>query len=148
MKSILLKDKALPWYLDLNDIFSVLGDVPERYNWLISFYECSRYLSEIPFGKEYVWIDGKRLRELIEKNRVQFIWGVFSAFEKDFSKEEILKYPLPDPEKMQGTFLRDCTFSHPLSQIEITAWDSSYATVLAKDDALIDKIRLRYPLGI
>ena len=147
MKGILLRGNALFGYLNLNDIFCVLDDIPLQYNWLLSLYECNTYLPEIPFGQEYAWIDGKNLLGLVQKNNIQFIWGVFSAFKKDIPLEEVLKYSLPDPEKPQKNSLNNTSFRHPLSEIEIAVEDSSSVFVMAKNEKLIDAIYAYYPLG-
>lgn len=45
--------------------------------------------------KYYIWLSCKELFELILENEIQFIWGVFLAFQKSIKKEDVLIYDLP-----------------------------------------------------
>lgn len=45
--------------------------------------------------KYYIWLSCEELFELILENEIQFIWGVFLAFQKSIKKEDVLIYDLP-----------------------------------------------------
>ncbi|WP_291580368.1 hypothetical protein [Clostridium sp. UBA6640] len=80
----------------MDEIFLAFNNMQLNYNWLITDYECSDYPDEMmPYNKEYVWISGRDLRRIVCENEIQFIWGVFSAFSKDVTLNDVLKYYLP-----------------------------------------------------
>lgn len=56
----------------------------DKYNWLIINIECYSLDEDITrfIDNEYCWIEGKELLRLLEKEDLQWIWGVFSEFPK------------------------------------------------------------------
>ncbi len=95
LKGAILQKQNM-YYTFMDKIFTGLNNIELEYNWLIPDYECNDYPHElIPFNKEYVWISGEELNRIVYENKIQFIWGVFSAFEKDIKIEDALNYPLP-----------------------------------------------------
>lgn len=127
-------------YTHLGNVFSALDGIEKDYNWLISDTECVPNIKEYEelFAKEYCWLSGKELSEIVKKDDFQWIWGVLCAFEKDVSLEEALSYPLPLARDYNGYFQNPVSLQHPLSTLEIFAFDSSYTIIISKDKAIID----------
>ncbi len=146
MKGLLLEELSSRYFINLQDIFGVIGKVQKDYNWLISNYECNIYPSKkIPFDKEIVFIEGEELEQIVTSHEIQFIWGVFSGFKKEISLESILEYPIPFADGNKAIWNSDICTQNPLADIEIIAWDSTLAVVVSKEDKFIETIKKNYP---
>lgn len=51
-------------------------------------------VDQLDFGVDYLVFEGNELLEIIENREVQFIWGVFCAFENDIPKLDKKQYLL------------------------------------------------------
>lgn len=142
MKGVVIK-KGVEYFTFLKRIFVSINDIQRNYNWLITGHECypqnKKYI-EILSGK-YCWITGDELTEMLESEDFQWIWGVFSAFPKDISKEEILKYELPKSNGYGRLWRNPVGIQHPFAEIEIVAWDSSMTVFISKEDSIVDMLR-------
>lgn len=148
MRSAIL-EKGDHYYTHMHEIFQAIDNEQLKYNWLITNFECypqDKNYADL-FLKEYVWISGNRLTEIIEKEDFQFIWGVLSGFSKDVTLEEILKYDFPLADEYEGFWVDDVKIQHPLADIEIVAWDSSLTLFISKDYSLFNKFRKGFPLS-
>ncbi|MDL2232399.1 hypothetical protein LJC63_02305 [Ruminococcaceae bacterium OttesenSCG-928-L11] len=130
----------------LNDfLFPAFAKELKSRNWLISNRECSHYPDErIKIGSEYNWFAGEELLDIISNHQIQFIWAIFSGFPKSITFNEIMKYELPDHE-YAGYWKNPISIQHPLSDMEIAAWDSTYTTIIATDDTFIDLFVNHFP---
>lgn len=136
------------FYSCFNEIFHAIDNDQLKYNWLVTNCEC--YLSDREmqdlFDQDYAWISGEDLTRLVEKENPQFIWGIFSAFPKQISPDDVLEYELPDAES--PSYMQDhVPIQHPLAEIEIGAFDSSYTTFICRDDCLTNKFMAHFPLA-
>ena len=146
MKGLLLEDLSLNYFTNLQDIFSVIEGTQNKYNWLITDYECNIYPSKkIPFNKEIVFLEGEKLSEIVTNYKIQFIWGVISGFKKDIALDNILEYPLPYVNENEEIWSTNICTQNPLADIEIIAWDSTLAIVISKDEEVIEMIKKFYP---
>lgn len=126
MRSAIL-EKGEQYYTYMSKVFSSIENEQLKYNWLITDCECypeDRSINKI-FSKEYIWISGHQLTEIICKEDFQFVWGVFSGFHPNITLEEILKYDLPYANGYKGFWLDNVDIQHKLAEVEIVAWDSS-----------------------
>lgn len=141
MKGAILEKREL-YFTYLKHIFFSLNNIQENYNWLITDYECYPEKQEYInlFSEEYCWMSGDELTKIAADEDFQWIWGVFSAFPKELTKEEILKYPLPQCDGYTGFWNNPVSMQHPLAEMEIVAWDSSLTIFISKDDTIIDTV--------
>lgn len=149
MKGAILQ-KGEKFYTDLLDVFNSIGNIQNEYNWLITNLEnCiwvdkkEVFMNEKGF-KDYVWISGEELTKIQEENyNFQWIWGVFSGFKKDVSKDEVLKNftweNLPFANGYDGFWKNPISIQHPLADIEIVAWDSTLTLLISRDDQIVDR---------
>ena len=70
----------------------------------------------------------------LENKEIQWIWGTFSAIPKKYKQEEILKYNLPGVENIDK---KEIKIQHPLAEIEIIAYDSTFVQLIAKDKTIV-----------
>ena len=92
-------------------------------------------------SKEYCWISGKQLTEMVNEENFQWIWGVLSAFPPNISLEEVLKYQLPEADGYSGFWKNPISIQHPLAEIELVAWDSSLTILISKKDTIIEEFQ-------
>lgn len=96
MRSAILV-KGEEYYSDLGSIFNSIENEQINYNWLITNCEC--YPQDVNvnemFSREYLWISGQQLTEIIRNEDFQFIWGILSGFPPRVTLEEVLKHNLP-----------------------------------------------------
>ena len=130
----------------ISKVFPLLKHSACNYNWLVSDYECNHYPSEkILINKDYVWLAGTELENILKSNTIQFIWGVITAYEKDILLEQVLEYPLPCSEEYVGFWMPDVTMQNPLSKIEIISLDSSLLLIIAESQEIIVNFAKAYP---
>ena len=134
-------------YTYLRKLFESIDNIQLNYKWLISYPTCYPYDKDIEklFESEYCILTGKELTDIVNKEDFQWIWGTFSAFELSTSDEEILKYKLPENDMYPGFWKNPLTMQHPLSKVEIVAFDASYTLIFTKDFLLPRKFKEFYP---
>lgn len=141
MKGFII-DGGEKYFTYLKSLFGAIDDIQKDYNWLISGHEC--YPQDVNYAEKlsakWCWMTGKELTEMIENEDFQWIWGVFSAFSKDVTKEEVLKYKLPNADGNDRIWQNPVSMQHPLSLMEIIAWDSSMTIFISRCDDIIDRI--------
>lgn len=79
MKGCIIKNEEI----SIKEVFNRVKDV-DKYNWLITDMECYPLDEELAesLNKEYCWVEGKELLQLLEKEDFQWIWGCFQLFLK------------------------------------------------------------------
>ncbi len=148
MKGIIL-DRGEEYFTYLKKIFSAIDNAQNNYNWLITGHECypqSEKYTEL-LSKEYCWVTGDELSQMIQKEDFQWIWGVLSGFSKNIRKDEILKYKFPQAEGYEGLWENPISIQHPLAEIEIVPWDSSMVILISKNDNIVDIFKKNIPLA-
>lgn len=146
MKGIILNEIKSGYFTNMKDVLIAMNDAQKDYNWLISDYECNVYPSnKILFNTEYAFVDGDTLTDIIYQNDIDFIWGVFSGFQKNISKDEILQYKLPFADGNTKLWNEKIKIQNPLADIEIVSWDSSLLLLIAKQEIIINNFLQHYP---
>lgn len=114
----------------------------DKYNSLITNIECYPLDEEIAeiLDNEYSWSEGKELMRLLEKEDLQWIWGVFSAFSKEVALEKVLGYNYPYADGYKGFWENPITVQHPLAITEIVAWDGSIILVISKSNEIVNTL--------
>lgn len=148
-----IKDKN--GYTQMLKIISALGGRCLNYNWLITDIEAYPQISNkqideelysFLYEKDYVFISNSDLLDILEKNDFQWIWGVFSAIPVNYSLDEVLKYKLPYADENSDIYLdNNYIIQHPLSDIEIVAFDSSAVHIVTKDKETCERFKKVYP---
>ena len=147
MNSIIL-EKGESYHTNMGKIFEAIENEQIKYNWLITnceVYPIDRDIQKL-FSKEYIWISGEKLTEIIAKENFQIIWGVFSGFSKDINLEEVLQYELPFVDGNDGYWKDNLNIQHPLAEIEIAAIDSSFTILLSKNEDIAEKFISNFPM--
>ncbi|MBE6670080.1 MAG: hypothetical protein E7601_07750 [Ruminococcaceae bacterium] len=109
------------------------------HNWLISNLECydtTGWEGCEKWEKQSLILTDEELKNDIYLRDMQFIWGVFSAIPKDYSRQDIEKYSLPELEN-PNYMANHINPQHPLAFLEISVWDGSYTYICAHDEHLL-----------
>ena len=134
----------------MSKVFRGIHDIQKNYNWLIS--DVNAYPNTPGFQElidnEYVWITGIELTKMIEIEDFQWIWGAFSGFAPGIEKETVLQYDIPCVLDNYSLWENQPMIRHPLADIEILAFDSSYVTIVCKNDAIISDYLASHPFAI
>lgn len=148
MKGTILR-KGEKSYTRLTKIFFSFNNVQKNYNWLIT--DCNCYPKNKQFNdlltKEYCWLSGEQLTEMVHSEDFQWIWSVLSGFEKDIPLEQVLQYELPYADGYTGFWKNPISMQHPLSVIEIVPWDSTLVLVISKIDEIVDNFQNYFPMS-
>lgn len=144
--AILYKGKI--GHTNLGRIFNAINNEQLKYNWLVTCCECYFTDNEVNnfLEQDYVWISGEDLTKIIEKEDAQFVWGIFSAFSKGVTLAEVLKHELPNSEN-PSYMQNHVPIQHPLAEIEIGAFDSTFTTLICRDDRLTNMFLAYFPLA-
>lgn len=126
------------YYTDILKVVNAIGGRSLNYNWLITEIETS---TGDYFNDEYVIVSNDELLDKLEKKKIQWIWATFSAIPKNYKEEEILKYKLPGVENIDK---KEIKIQHPLAEIEIIAYDSTFVQLIAKDKTIAEKFKKLY----
>ena len=126
------------YYTDMLKVIKAIGGKNLDYNWLITEIETS---TGDYFEDDYIILTNEKLLDKLESKKIQWIWGTFSAIPKKYKQEEILKYNLPGVENIDKKEIKP---QHPLAEIEIIAYDSTFVQIIAKDE-IAEKFKRIYP---
>jgi hypothetical protein len=144
MNLVIEDSPQMPYHTNIKLIFDALEGRQNEFNWLITAHECYSWPSEPAiFDEEIILISGDKLTDIITKNKIQFVWGILSAFDKsiDIDVNNLTVIPTFDGKWKYGG--GDVHPQHPLAVAEIVCVDSSYTIFLSKDEDLSSRF-LRY----
>ena len=141
--------KGEKYYTYLNKLFDAIGNSQQDFNWLITDCVCypDNPKTDAMLSKNYCWITGDELTELVMQEDFQWIWAVLSGFDKTVPFEEVLKYDLPKAEDYNGFWNRPISMQHPLARVEIVPWDSTMTMIFSDDKSIIDRFRAAHPFS-
>lgn len=138
-------NRGMKCYTDMSVILNPIKDYLKDYNFLITDIECNYYPDKrINYQEDYLFISPSELLDIVNANKIQFIWGVFSAIPKYITLDEILKYELPYSEGVHP-LNEIIVMQHPLAEIEIVSFDSSYLEVISIQEDVIQAIEKEFP---
>lgn len=127
--------KGEKYYTYLKKLFDAINNKQLEYNWLITDCTCYPENPKIDamLRKDYCWLSGEDLTDLVSQEDFQWIWAVLSGFDKSVELADILKYDLPCAEDYDGFWNKPISMQHPLAKIEIVPWDSSMAMIFSDE---------------
>ncbi|MBZ6527889.1 hypothetical protein HYQ40_08855 [Aerococcaceae bacterium DSM 111021] len=146
MKGIIINKFKHNYFTNMSEIFNLLPKEELDKNWLISDYvHTSEENKIIPYYQEYVFFNGHELKRILNETELQFVWGVFTSFDKRISYEEISSHPFPLSDGNKEMWDLDIHILHPLGDTEIIPWDASLVLMKSKNPQLIDSYRKEFP---
>lgn len=136
------------FYTDLSRVFRGIGGFPAGYHWLITDMDLN--MDDPNLYRDYLWWDSEELSEFQKKFEPQWIWGMICGFPPGVSLEEVLRSPLPRCSNVGDAemyFHNPISMQHPLSEIEIFAYDSSAVYLLSRREEITKRFRAAFPLS-
>lgn len=132
--------KSQKYHTNLNEVFKAIKNKQKEYNFLITDCFCSinDSIDNLINEDGYLFISGLELTKIIEEEGIQWIWGVFSAFSKNISLDEILKYKLPYADMNKDLWKLPSRIQNPLATFEIVAFDGSLTLIFSKEKEIVD----------
>lgn len=133
-------------YTSLKNVFDAIENEQKNYNWLITAIEYAPVNPKIKlYEKPYTWITGEDLTKLANDDDGFWIWGVFSGFAKNITKEDVLKSPLPFADGYTGFWNADLTIQHPLASIELVEWDGGLFLAITENQVILNRLKESFP---
>lgn len=137
LRYISYKDEQ--FYTNMLKVILSIGGRKLKYNWLITDIEAylsdNEELEKMLIYNKFLIFTNDELLDMLEKNKIQWAWGVFSAIPCNFSKEEILSYELPYANENSKIYEdNNLIIQHPLADLEIVAEDASSVFIVAKEN--------------
>ena len=141
--------KGEKYYTYLKKLFDAINNKQLEYNWLITDCTCypENQKTDAMLRRNYCWLTGEELTDLVTQEDFQWIWAVLSGFDKSVELSDVLKHELPYAEGYEGFWSKPVSMQHPLAKIEIVPWDSSMTMIFGDDKGIIDSFRAAYPLS-
>ena len=129
-------------------IFDAIGDdFIRNLNWRIIYPECGGTPAQVYSfkGKPDSWISGKELVKEIRKDPdIQWWWGLLQGFDQNISQTEAMREEPIDIQEDLEIWKNPVTMRNPIASIEIEAFDSTLTIVIAKDETLLEKLKVAF----
>ena len=141
-------ERGEDFYTDLSRVLCGIGGIPKGYHWLITDFEWN---IDIPsLERDYLWWSSEELSRFQKQYDPQWIWGILCGFPPGVTLEEVLRSPLPrcsNEGDAEMYFNNPISMQHPLSEIEIFAYDSSAVFLLSRRKEIVQRFREAFPLS-
>lgn len=148
MEGLLLNEKT-KYVTYMEPIFDALGrDYIEHLNWRITYSECGGSPTDnYSFsGRVDSWLPGKALLDEIGNHpNLQWWWGLLQGFDPIFTQAEIQKESPVDIQCDTKIWELPVSMRDYRAEIEIEAFDSTLTIVIAKEEAVIEKLKRAFP---
>ena len=141
-------------FLGLKEILNSFNGLEKDYNWLLTDLDWAYPENYLDYFEKYrifeyndnrlnkyYWITGENLTKLANNEEVYFIWGVFSAFDKNetIDLDAIKEEPYADGNP--NFWVKNPEIQHPKAIVELVLWDSSLILLLSKANDLSKNFR-------
>ena len=129
------------YYTDMKQLFRELEEAQLQYDWLITDfvgYPQDEAISRL-FENDAVWLTGRQLTALVERDGFQWIWAMLSGFPAGTPKNAVMAFPPPRADGNIAVWSTPITIQHPLAELEIVAWDSSLTVLKHRRDYLAER---------
>ncbi|EMO24527.1 hypothetical protein LEP1GSC168_3058 [Leptospira santarosai str. HAI134] len=139
MNLILERSKFVTYYTYIDTIFEKIPGF-RNYNYFISDLEYN-HCEDPRLHKDDFFITGLELYEIVQKEKIQFLWGVLSAFKSVAKLTPPFPYADGNPAFWQGS---------PQSQadgaeFEIVCWDSCRTLFIGVSEEIQQSLKILYP---
>ena len=140
------------YYTMLKKVLVDLELVDKEYWWLISDIEAypkKEAIRNFLYKEDYILIKTSDLLKILEEDDFQWVWAVFSVISVNYTKEEILKYDLPQLQNIDEGGYNPYTdtpkLQHPLAEFELYAEDSSSMFLISNNEELLSRFKKVFP---
>ena len=144
--------KDFKYYTMLKKVLFDLELVDKEYWWLISDIEAypkKEAHRNFLYKEDYILIKTSDLLKILEEDDFQWVWAVFSVISVNYTKEEILKYDLPQLQHIDeggyNPYADTPKLQHPLAEFELYAEDSSSMFLISNNEELLSRFKKVFP---
>ena len=120
--------------------------------WLISdidAYPRKKEYEDLIYKDEYALFTTSQLMTMLNDDDFQWVWAVFSAIPLKYSREDILKYDLPQIQIIDkgeyNPYFDEPRLQNPLAEFELYAVDSTCMFIVTDNVELIERFKKKYP---
>ena len=138
MNLLLERSKFVEYYTYLDPVFRAAPEFVD-FTFLISDIEIGGGCERLAKGP--LVISGRELQAIVEKEKVQFIWAVLSAFDREPAIPDELPYADGNPGLWKGSPKPQ----NSGEKFEIVCWDSGSTLFIGIEASTAEKLRQRYP---
>ena len=140
MNLILEKTDQVSYFTDMREVLHAAGLLAEDYDWYLSDIETNR---TVPGFSSYdCWLSGAALREALQSDGLQFIWGVVSAVPKGCRPS--VKSELGADGNPHYWKVRDLRPQLEGALFEIACWDGSATLLIGLPDEAAARFKERF----
>lgn len=128
-------------FIELKEVINSFQGIEKNFNWLLTDLDWSYPENYLDYFMDYriyddrsiYLITGENLIKLANLKEVYFIWGVFSAFEKNenVDLDNIQEEPYADGNP--NFWVDNPVIQHSKAVVELVLWDSTLILLLSKD---------------
>ncbi len=134
-------DSQMEFQTDINPILRAINEYNQNYTWIISFHEFQylnpdSYDTRLNANLDLIEISGIDLIEITTNSKIQFIWGVLSAFKGIPSFESSSKNKLNTGKYKYDPDL----YLYPSAEIEIDCIDSTVTFVRSENISILENV--------
>lgn len=150
MMIILENTNQLEFQTDLSKLIIPFREKFRSLNWLLTdldfiILDADKYgsVEKLNLEEKAINFNGIELCDLVEKRKIQFVFGVLTGFNTEiphFAEES-----LPTADQNQEVWTEPKKFQIPSAEIEIICWDSSTTILKFKDNLLGQKFMQEFP---
>ena len=126
MNLVLEHTARVPYFTDMRQTLADAGINATDFDWYVSDLETNFSVPELGSGD--CWLKGAELAGALQRNGLQFIWAVFSAFVPGHGNYAVKTPPVADRNQRYWR-PPEVVPELPEAQFEIVCWDSG-ATLL------------------
>lgn len=144
MMIILENTYQLEFQTELSKLITPFRDKFRSLNWLLTdldymILDAEEYgsVDKLNLGEKAIRLKGTELCDLVEKRKIQFVFGVLTGFNTEIPS--VAEEDLPTADQNQEVWTEPKKFQIPSAEIEIICWDSSTTILKFKNNLLGQK---------
>jgi len=141
MNLILESPASIPYFTNVGRILHAAGLDARNFDWYVSDVETNIDVPDLLAGGR--WLSGEELTQILAIDRLQFIWGVFSAVPKG-ARCLVEAEPFVDGNKAYWS-AGEIRPQLPGALFEVSCWDSSATVLVGLSDEQAAAFRRSFP---
>lgn len=141
MNLILESPTSVPYFTDVDCILKAAGLDARDFDWYVSDVETNVDVPDLLAGGR--WFTGEELAQVLAIDRLQFIWGVFSAVPKG-TRCPIEAEPFVAGNKAYW-LASEIRPQLPVALFELACWDSSATILVGLSDEQATAFKKSFP---
>ncbi len=150
MTYIITKSDKLEFHTDLKNLLKPILSYIANYNWLLTNQDYLIYdydqkggIKQLNFEDKKIKFSGIQFSNMVTERNVQFVWGVFCAFNNEIPNIKLEELPFADCNP--NIWEKPLEFLNEESEIEIICFDGTSTIIKFKDKEIEKKFVEYFP---